>query len=795
MLGAFAGWGTVAARLLVGRQQIDGGLRAAWGIALTLVLGGVANLTGTFSPALVWIYLTVGVGVLAVSVRQWASGPRLLSMFRAALAGRAQVALGVLVGALTALRYAGSVYMVPDHLVWSPWDDLPGYLVFAEKLVQTGSVGADPFNARQVTAGLNGTALLQGMVLAVLPLERLNIIEPGIPIVVVVWLLLGSGRSIGLPPTLRLAGALFYLLFVETRVNTSSVQMSLAMVLGLGLTLDYLEQHGVRPVRAAALVALGGAGALTLKGTNLPMVGAMLVLSYGALILDSRTRRRGLGEGLLALAGLATFLLPWMIAQHRSGGTFFFPIFGHGVHVMSHQTWAALPQTWADLPASQGGQSLGAAGIRALGQNWIWQLLVLLVAYLLTRPRLVGTRAALAATAIGAAAVAVMIDVAAAGGIRRLVYPYVCVGLLCAAAGLLAPVPPGDRRRPWRVALVTATLATGLVAVHGSESGTTAWYRRMASNVRHGLRGADPGLPASSPELQAMQAAVPPGALLLVRLHRPYLLDYRRNPIWVLDLPGSASPPPGLPFREGGESLARYLGAQGVRYVAFTYRTGVFFSPDKRAPEILDFPVPWFRPYNEFAFAVTADLAELGQTRQRLFDDGSVFVIDLASPSPAPRPGVALPEDRRREKGRDHHDADHRVQGAIRGAVATDAIEGETSAERAPEEHGLERIGDQHQQQHSRDGAVPGEPGEQAVRQAGHDESCLERPGLSEPHGVGGDGAAAVRVVVSRLLGQMPGREDEAEVEPEQDAGQVDRVPEAVSQEEVQGAAGRVEDG
>lgn len=627
MLGAFVGWGTAVARLLVGRQPVDGGLRATWGIALTLVLGGVANLTGTFSPTLVWIHLAIGVGVLAVWVRQWASGPDLLSMLRATFAGRTPVVLAVVVGALTALRYAGSVYMVPDHFVWSPFDDLPGYLVFAEKLVQTGSVGVDPFNARQVISGLNGTALLQAMVLSVLPLERLNIIEPGIPIVVVVWLLLGSGRSIGLPLPLRLAGALFYLLFVETRVNTTSVQMSLAMVLGLGLTLDHLEQHGIRPVRAAALVALGGAGALTLKGTNLPMVGAMLALSYGALILDSRTRRRGLGEGLLAFVGLSTFLLPWMIAQHRSGGTFLFPVFGHGVHVRSYQTWAA-------LPATEGEQSFGGAAIRALGQDWTWQLLLLLVAYLLTRPRLAGTRAALAATAIAAAVNAVVLDVAADGGLARLLYPYVCVGLLCAAAGLLAPVPPGDRRRPWRVALVTATLATGLLAVHGSESGAILRYRRMVSNVRHGLRGADPGLLTASPELQAMQAAVPPGALLLVRLHRPYLLDFRRNPIWVLDLPGSASPPPGLPFREGSESLARYLGAQGVRYVAHTYRTGVFFSPDKRDPANLDFPVPWLRPYHEFAFAVTADLAELGQTRQRLFDDGWVFVIDLASPSP-----------------------------------------------------------------------------------------------------------------------------------------------------------------
>src|SRR5262249_35945337 len=63
-----------------------------------------------------------------------------------------------------------------------------------------------------------------------------------------------------------------------------------------------------------------------------------------------------------------------------------------------------------------------------------------------------------------------------------------------------------------------------------------------------------------------LQEAVPPGAAILARLDRPFVLDFRRNPVLIIDFPGGASLAPGLPFFQGGEAVARYLTSQGIRW-------------------------------------------------------------------------------------------------------------------------------------------------------------------------------------------------------------------------------------
>ena len=44
ILAALVGWGSILGRLLFPTEQTDWALRAAWGLALSVVLGGVLNL-------------------------------------------------------------------------------------------------------------------------------------------------------------------------------------------------------------------------------------------------------------------------------------------------------------------------------------------------------------------------------------------------------------------------------------------------------------------------------------------------------------------------------------------------------------------------------------------------------------------------------------------------------------------------------------------------------------------------------------------------------------------------------
>jgi hypothetical protein len=65
-----------------------------------------------------------------------------------------------------------------------------------------------------------------------------------------------------------------------------------------------------------------------------------------------------------------------------------------------------------------------------------------------------------------------------------------------------------------------------------------------------------------------LQASVPPSAPVLTVLHFPWLLDYKRQPIYNIDLMGLCSPAPGIPVFHGPQALKTYLQSLGIRYIA-----------------------------------------------------------------------------------------------------------------------------------------------------------------------------------------------------------------------------------
>ena len=87
-----------------------------------------------------------------------------------------------------------------------------------------------------------------------------------------------------------------------------------------------------------------------------------------------------------------------------------------------------------------------------------------------------------------------------------------------------------------------------------------------------------PGVTADEvdPIYYSLQQSVPPGEPLLVMLEKPYRLDFRRNRIMSLDIPGAVSPAPGIPILDGPEEVAGYLLGKSIRYVAFIKETASF---------------------------------------------------------------------------------------------------------------------------------------------------------------------------------------------------------------------------
>jgi hypothetical protein len=130
-----------------------------------------------------------------------------------------------------------------------------------------------------------------------------------------------------------------------------------------------------------------------------------------------------------------------------------------------------------------------------------------------------------------------------------------------------------------------------------------------------------------------MQQAIPTDAATLASVDNSFLLDFRAHSISIADYPGAASLPPGWPSRENGEALARYLLANHLRYLIYDY--GYFADFDREAPHVIadTSRTQWIHSEARIALRSHQQYAELAQTRLHLYDDGQIYILDLATPA------------------------------------------------------------------------------------------------------------------------------------------------------------------
>ena len=80
------------------------------------------------------------------------------------------------------------------------------------------------------------------------------------------------------------------------------------------------------------------------------------------------------------------------------------------------------------------------------------------------------------------------------------------------------------------------------------------------------------------------------------------------------------------------EALTSYLDGVGIRYVAYSYKNEANFAwrnYNKRTRK--DYPDPWGRAQARLTFAFQRHLYQLAKTRLKMYDDGEIFVLDLAT--------------------------------------------------------------------------------------------------------------------------------------------------------------------
>ena len=592
MLPGLAGYGRAV--LAAAGIGTGAGLQIATGVGVYLALCGLLELFSIAGRPVFAGFLALG-WLLWLPAVPGALGA--LRRIRPSFGAAALALIGALLMANACIWYFGN------------FDDVQGYLVFYERILQTGAEGADPFSYRRFESGLGGGVYLYALSVLSPDVPAIRVVDVGGGLVTLAALLAED-----LPPARRLlAGAvlLAVVAFVPA-VNMTPEIFCIAMFYAM-IRFALRPDVGGR-VSRPLLLALYVFALACLKTTLL-----IPALAVVAAVYLPALRRRGflptLGEVVLLGACALLLMLPWMIVSERGAGTPLFPLLGVG----------------RLSPVEVSGHAALADFVKAAGR--IAVLLVLPVWVTLRLGRAGGLRTdpvrVLLPLLCGAAMLLVQTRYTVAG------YRY---GFSGAAALLLAYLPlwlalPAGRRERLAVAcclvLVVADVGSYFALAPGYRADAFSrgfLYRRVFSGEDNAAAEAE--LRADAEALRKMQAAVPEREKILVRVDAPYLLDFRRNPVEVMDWPGMTGPPPGPPQTGAAADWAAYLAAAGVRYVAYSYadQAGMVLPAQ---PQVDGTPSAWQRLLLTRTRAVQAMLSGLPSRAHVVFDDGRAYVADL----------------------------------------------------------------------------------------------------------------------------------------------------------------------
>ncbi len=608
---SMTGWGFLFSRLVL-KKIFDWGFYGGLGLALAVIFGGVLNIVGKIGYFWNTAFLLTGLIAFFLFIFQTAPG-FVKKLKRPTGASLLVIALALV---LILVKYSAAVSPGP----YNAGDDYQGYFVFSEKMWQTGSVGEDPFSERKIVTSLGGQYYLDSFIFNFGKDKNLALLDLGIGYIIFLACLLGLLKRLKLSFSEK--SLIFFagiLVFAPT-VNITGLYIAAVMFLCL-YRICFLTEPEELNIKNIILLSLLVAGVSTLKNSLIPFAG-LLLLGYCYFLPKSGSKFPAKTK-YFALAMVLTILLltPWMLSMYSSSGTPLYPFLGKGFHGSSYGNFLT--------PLAHISINNFLTFFYSLQEVLFLSLGFLLVyavfrdgARILQRPE-------------NKVMLFVFVAVIGAGimtggyGVYRYTFAFVFPFVLAFCAKLMEETSVEQTSPNTKTMLFLSVLAICVLI----GSGTSDFFAREKStlgSIAFGLKNLDVVSSEEAKEYKDMQQTVPSGEIIMARLDKNFLFDFNRNTVYIADYPGGSSLPPGMPYKKGGEALSEYLLSKSIRYVAYSYKTQALVTREIVAVRLDPNFNSWIRSESENALDFQDSVEELAKSRKRIFDDGNIYVLDLA---------------------------------------------------------------------------------------------------------------------------------------------------------------------
>ncbi|HEY0985848.1 MAG TPA: hypothetical protein VGD80_02310, partial [Kofleriaceae bacterium] len=584
-----------------------------------VAVAGVALAFGVLTrPVLLAL---IGVGFVGFAWRELTTQLAIWQRIReGVLYVRARPAVGVLaivLVALACLRVLGAIAALDRN----PWDDDAAYTPLIKRLLDIGDLG-EPFSFRRLGA-YGGQTALAALAGARGTLANVHLVDKGLCFGVALLLIAGYARERRTRPLWLALPALALLVLPDTAINTASYWSGVALFLALYRCA--IRWHW-------GLAGLVAAAACTLR-QNFASVAAVFLAAVLIARLVALARAMPLAEAwraerrhwVAAAAVALAVLVPWWVAAFRSNHTFLFPLIaGTWNHELSFNPAVV---TWSQKLEFLLTCSLEPAPIAVVP-------IIAPVFAFAADPRPGRPLSALfIATVFGFVILVFSLVGTESVHIWRYVFGFGTP--LFALLALEIGADDNDRvglpaLGRWLVlAGIVLQIVVGRGAIPKQYIALFGDVREAAAVDRHG----DPSAQAEARRYGAMQAALPPGAAAVFLVDDGAFLDFRRNKLANLDVPGLASPAPQLPAFRGAEPIREYLVAAGYRHALFvrpdrsryTYRREFWLHRTLWDSEL-------FQVMGAYTIDMIDALTELATTTRVLYEAAGLVVLDLGAP-------------------------------------------------------------------------------------------------------------------------------------------------------------------
>jgi hypothetical protein len=595
------------------------------GIGFLCGLGSLFNYCEIVKPMILVAVIVMGVCIFAIA------NISLLDFLK-----RAQLRIHSLsiytfcVGICLSLVYLASF----GDLQFNLHDDYHAYLVGPVKMLQTGSLGPDPFSERRLVSGYGGNAMLLAYMLSGSNMIYLHALDWGVGklmLLSVIFLYAIRSRL----TVVTIVMMLGVILMLPPAVNLTVMIVPMTLILGawlliweLATTVQAGHLSDVFKWKYVSILSLILSGLISLKTSFIPLaIMTVCIFTYFSGISWKAKLLHG-GAAIFLISLLTVF---WALELFTSSHTLLYPLLGKGVHGSVYGYFNSPLENFFSL--SHWRQSLS---------DWVspyFKTLGLLVAATVgvsiypwgdvakaEQVQLNVIRALLLGTLIYVGLIGVLLG---GYGTYRFIYFALIASII---AGILFLYPIAQKTAHLRQYLILgATIffcGYQFLAWMKSPDGWLMAKRILESPLL--LQQGNLDVSKRSQEYLHLSANIPSQGLTLVRVDRPYLIDFQthRN-LMITDNPGAVSPPPGMPFQKGSQALQAYLLEQNIHFIVWDYQTQAGFNRSNYGDRLQSSANPWVKSQAEHAFDFQENLEVFRKTLPNLYDGHGFVIIDL----------------------------------------------------------------------------------------------------------------------------------------------------------------------